>query len=111
MCGSTENTNQNKTARQLELDPTLQGWNGDARRYELSEPLDHPLFEGVKQVVVSGVVDAPDLFDPSLLVSETVVFPLDDEGLAWPMSLVRIADRGDAHEEALQQLSYELVAA
>ncbi len=81
----------------------LDGWAGDARLYELSEPVLYETWDenGVKTnyVAVSRVV--------GIYASETYIFPADENGktLSW-LELEGSSGSPIPHEEALERAGY-----
>jgi hypothetical protein len=81
----------------------ITGWRGDARAYELSEPLD-----GATHVIVSGV-------DLVFTGPETYIFPATPESIAANKhngsSELTGSFRGAIdHTEALRRAGYEVTA-
>ena len=88
-----------KVAREIKK---LTGWTGDARVFELSEPMQ---YEGgkTKYVVVSATV-AP------FTGAETYIFPSDEKGDVKKFSELDGSYRGGLdHAQALEGAGYEIV--
>ncbi len=92
-----------KTAKYLR---EIHGWRGDARVYELSEPMLYNGEEGTSLVIVSAI---------TAMISgpETYIFPATEESLEndQPSSWCELDGSyrgGLSHEEALQNAGYEV---
>lgn len=102
---------KNKTAVKVR---ELEGWNGVAYLYELSEPVtweDYDFDTGeshthkTNYVVVSAVYVASDTSRP-----ETFIFPCDSEGEVLSFGELEGSFRGDVdHVRALNDAGYEVI--
>ena len=97
-----------KTARFIK---NLEGWRGDARLYELSEPAEYDYIDfevetgKTKFVAVSAISSAPDTGLP-----ETYIFPCDEDGniLSW-LEMEGSFQGGMDHERALNNAGFTVI--
>lgn len=80
----------------------VEGFQGDARLYEISEEIS----EGVNHVIVSAITSAFDTAGP-----ETYIFPSDGDGNVLDWGELNGSFRGGTdHAKAIRDAGWELVS-
>ena len=93
-------TNAMKTAKLVRV---IEGWTGDARLYQLSEPIEHRDDEKTEYVIVSATV-AP------FSGPETYIFPSNSDGEVENWGELEGSYRGGLdHAEALRGAGFEVI--
>lgn len=80
----------------------IEGWSGDARLYELSEPIGAGDGESTRYVIVSAIV-------MPLTGPETYIFPADKDGEVKHFTELGGSYRGGvSHETALKDAGFSI---
>lgn len=92
----------------------LTGFNGDARLYRLSKPIEYQDWDSDKDEYVTKYSEFVVVSAASVPFSgpETYVFPADAEGKITDWGEIGASQKGHvSHETVLQESGYETVAA